>query len=70
MVHPNMFPKAIVRMNVKPNEVKHDVKSDEMSDDVKSKGVKSDDQLVDLEIDVCAQFINKQKFMVRELMLQ
>lgn len=36
MMHPKIFTKAIVSVDVKPNEVNDDVKSDEANDDVKS----------------------------------
>lgn len=36
IVHPDMFSKDIMRMDVKSDEVKHDVKSDEVNDNVKS----------------------------------
>lgn len=42
MVHPNIFPKATVRMNVKPNEMKDEYKPDEVKDDVKQVEVKDD----------------------------
>lgn len=34
MVHSDIFPKAIVKVDVKPNEVKHDVKLDKVNDGV------------------------------------
>ena len=34
MVHPNIFLKVIVSVDVKQIEVKHDVKSDKVNDDV------------------------------------
>lgn len=49
MVNPNMFPKTIVSVDVKPIEVKCDVKPDEVNDDVKL-GVRP----IVVEVDVCA----------------
>lgn len=61
MVHPNMFSKAIVRMNVKPNQVNGYVKVDD---------VKPGDRSVVVEVDVRAPFTNEQEFIVHEHMLQ
>lgn len=56
-------------MNVKLNEVNDDVKAkvkpDKVNDDVKYST-----RLVIIEVDSREQFINKQKFIVREHMLQ
>ena len=46
---------TIVRMNVKPDEVKHSVKLDEVNDDGKLDDVKLGD-LVVVEVYVCAQY--------------
>lgn len=65
MVHPNMFPKTIVCVDVKLVEVKHDVKVDEANDDVKQ-GARP----TGVELDVRAQFTNKETFFVLEYILQ
>lgn len=65
IVHPNIFLKAIVRMNIKSDEVKNGVKLEEVND-----GVKSGIRLVVFEVGVREQFTNKQEFIVREHMLQ
>lgn len=54
MVHPYMFPKTIVWMNVKIDKVNDDVKSDEVNYDVKY-GAMS----VIVDVDVHEQFTNK-----------
>lgn len=45
MMHPDMFPKPIMRIDVKSDKVKHDVKPDD---------VKPGDRAVIVELDVCA----------------
>lgn len=64
-VHLNIFPKATMRMYVKPGEVNDDVKRDEVKDDVKSNA-----RSVVVEVDDREQFINKQECIVREHTLQ
>lgn len=59
-----MFPKIIVRVDVKSVEDKHGVKLDEVNNHVKLNGVKSNDRSVIVEVDVHAQFTNKQEFIV------
>lgn len=65
MVHPDMFLKAIVIVDIKLVEVKHGVKLDEVNDDVKPSVWP-----VVVEVDVRTLFINKQEFIVHEHMLQ
>ncbi|XP_058745467.1 uncharacterized protein LOC131618219 [Vicia villosa] len=70
MVHPDMFAKTTVRMNVKPSGVKDDVKLDEVKDDVKPRDIKPGVRPVVVKVDVCEKFINKQEVTIRENMLQ
>lgn len=70
MVYLDMFPKYIVRVDVKSYEVMNDVKLDEVNDDIKPDDVKSDARLIFVEVDFREQFINKQEFIIRENMLQ
>ena len=79
IVHPNMFPKAIVRIYVKLNEVKDNVKSNQVKDNVKPNGVNDDIKLDDVKpsvrpvivkVNMCEHFTNKQEIIVHEHMLQ
>lgn len=58
MVHPNMFLKAIVSVDVKPIEVKYDFKLDEVNDDVQpdevNDDVKPSNRPIVVEVDVRA----------------
>ncbi|XP_050915837.1 uncharacterized protein LOC127130926 [Lathyrus oleraceus] len=61
MVHPDIFPKATVRMNVKPDQVNDDVNLDEVNDyvnpDEVNDDVKSGGRPVIVEVDVREQMI-------------
>ncbi|XP_050919309.1 uncharacterized protein LOC127136835 [Lathyrus oleraceus] len=69
-----MFPKAIVSVDIKLVEMKHDVKPDKVNDDVKpdemNDDVKSGARSVVVEVDVRTQFTNKEEFIVHKRMLQ
>ncbi|XP_058726499.1 uncharacterized protein LOC131597852 [Vicia villosa] len=70
MVHPDMFSKAAVSNDTKPDKAKDGVKPNEVKEDVKSDAVKEDVSLVDVEIYVCQQFTNEKLFIAREHMLK
>lgn len=74
MVHPYMFPKVIMSVDVKSVKPKHDVKPDEANDDVQSEeandDVKPNARPADVKVDVPAKVTNKETFFVCEHMLQ
>ena len=74
MIHPDMFPKTIVNVDVKSVEVKYDVKPGEVNDDVQpdevNDDVKPDARPIVVEVDVRANFTNNEVFIVHEHMLQ
>ncbi|XP_050895737.1 uncharacterized protein LOC127102411 [Lathyrus oleraceus] len=65
MVHPYMFPKDTMRMDIKADEVKNYVKPDEVKDDVKLGA-----RLIVIEVDVLEPFANKYEFIVHKHKLQ
>lgn len=74
MMHPNMFPKDIVSVDIKSVKVKHDIKPTEVNDDVKlaevNDVVNPGARLIVVKVDVHSQFTNKEYFIICEHMLQ
>lgn len=67
MVHPIIFPKSIVFMDVKLGVVKDNVKLVDVENDVKPVDIKVDVKAVDVEVDVREQITSKHEFLFENI---